>query len=135
MNNEEYEKNMTEQNERLLRGEPRRYGEKFWCLLRINRAKIVADVIEAIASLTPRKTQNAWNAFHLYPFYGTPNYTRSRELKLLRQIPKADRLDLLFRMLQREIGQGKKKMEQITVLQELPKDERESLIRGLKEVE
>ena len=137
VSDEEYEKLMMEQNERLLRARQEGHNEM---VCRVGnapykRAKIVAAVIEAVASLTPRKIQNAWNASHLYPFYGTPNYTRNREMKLLAQIPKSDRLDLIMRMLQAEFKNGTSESEEPPLLQLISKSDRESLVGMMTETQ
>jgi len=96
------------------------------------RAKILAAVIEAVASLTPLKIQNAWNASYLHPFYGIPNYTRDREIKLLLQLPKEERLVLLKKMIMKQIAGGKK-LEDVEVLKLIPKEEKETLIKEITE--
>jgi len=135
--NDEYEKLMMEQNERLLRARKEKPDEMVYRVgnAAYKRAKIVAAVIEAVASLTPQKIQNAWNASHLYPFYGTPNYTRKRELNLLRQIPKTDRLAMIMRMLETEFRNGTSKSEEPPLLQLISKSDRESLISQMTETQ
>jgi len=133
---DDFEKRMREENERLLRA--RQEGHESM-MFRVGnapykRVKIYAAVIEAVASLTPLKIQNAWNASHLYPFYGTPNYTRSRELKLLHQIPKEDRLKMLRRMVEAEMADGTK-LEDVAILQYISKEDREALMRVMLETQ
>ena len=70
-----------------------------------------------------------------YPFFGTPNYTRSRELKLLARIPKTDRLALLIRALETELRNGTTKYEDVPLLQLFSKSDRESLIRLMTETQ
>jgi len=47
----------------------------------------------------------AWNVSHLYPFYGTPNYTKKQEEDLLKQIPKESREELLDRIADKKLRQ------------------------------
>ena len=61
------------------------------------RAKIIEALIDAVSTLKPSAIRHAWNCCHLYPFYGSPNYSKEREEALLRQIPKAEREFLLER--------------------------------------
>jgi len=89
-------------------------------LAKYTRARIVAAVKEALAALKPYAIQMAWNTSHLYPFYGTPNYSKEKEQALLQQIPKADRDFLLSRRKEAEpqipkVSEGQKKVENAPV--------------------
>jgi len=99
VSNAVFEKNMKAQNAELLRGRLESTEETRTRVgkAKYSRAKIVAAVMEAVASLKPNEIKNAWNSAHLYPFYGYPNYTKEQEESLLRQIPKAERDFLLSR--------------------------------------
>jgi len=55
------------------------------------RARMVEAILDAVSSLKPSAIRHAWNCCHLYPYYGTPNYTKKKEEMLLRQIPKVEK--------------------------------------------
>ena len=56
-----------EQNERLLRARQETHEDMVYHVgdAPYKRAKIVAAVIEGVASLTPQKILNSWNASHI----------------------------------------------------------------------
>ena len=120
---------MMEQNERLLRARQETHEDMVYHVgdAPYKRAKIVAAVIEGVESKFVERIS--------YPFFGTPNYTRSRELKLLARIPKTDRLALLIRALETELRNGTTKYEDVPLLQLISKSDRESLIRLMTETQ
>jgi len=42
-------------------------------------AQTAAAVMEAVVSSKPKMIRSAWNATHLFPYYGTPNYAEDKE--------------------------------------------------------
>lgn len=61
-----------------------------------DRYKTLESVIEALQkSLTYKKITTAWATSHLYPFRGTPHYTKEEEESLLQQITPEERSKLM----------------------------------------
>ena len=99
LSNPQFEEYMRQLNADMLRGVKEEPEETQARIERApyQRAKVIEAVIDAISSLKPSAIRHAWSCCHLYPFYGSPNYTRDKELKLLKQIPKAEKEFLLKR--------------------------------------
>jgi len=105
LSNEKYEELMRSQNRELLAAIQEETDAEREQLARsapYKRAKILAAIVEAIATLKPHSIQTAWRTTHLYPFFGTPNYSRKKELRLLNQIPEPERKKLLDKMREAE---------------------------------
>jgi len=47
------------------------------------RARILMAIIEALHQLTPNRIKIAYKAAHIWPLFGTPNYTRQQEQRFL----------------------------------------------------
>ena len=120
----EFRKHKQKENADLLRGvqeenedTDKRIGRAVY-----KRAQVIEALIDAISALKPSVIRHAWNHAHIYPFYGTPNYSREKEKSLLRQIPKAER-DFLLRKDDEEEVQASEVVEESMDAEESSQDD------------
>jgi len=81
LDNPEFEKRMRAHNGDMLRAS---IEDPYETEIRVGRApymraKIIEALIDAVSTLKPSAIRHAWNCCHLYPFYGSPNYSKEEK--------------------------------------------------------